>query len=57
MAEAYADPTNLLDDVYTSLVLPLLDEIQTIRRIRSPTREPMPAQVSTKVVCVFLTHG
>ncbi|XP_071526566.1 uncharacterized protein Drep2 isoform X2 [Panulirus ornatus] len=40
MAEALRDPTNLLDDIYTSLVVPLLNELQ---QLRSLTRDQMPA--------------
>ncbi|XP_042230221.1 uncharacterized protein LOC121871795 isoform X6 [Homarus americanus] len=40
MAEADTDPTNLLDDIYSSLIIPLLNELQ---QLRSPTRDQMPA--------------
>ncbi|XP_063889034.1 uncharacterized protein LOC135115875 isoform X3 [Scylla paramamosain] len=41
MAEASSDPTNLLDDIYTSMIIPLISDLQ---QIRTSTREPMPAQ-------------
>ncbi|XP_050695724.1 uncharacterized protein LOC126985177 isoform X4 [Eriocheir sinensis] len=41
MAEASSDPANLLDEIYTSMIIPLISDLQ---QIRTSTREPMPAQ-------------